>query len=235
MSHVILIRHAQASLFRDDYDQLSEIGMEQSRRLGALWRKSGFFPDAIVTGPRRRQRQTAELALEVAGLKADQWEWPEFDEVRFDALLHPAWRPTGDASPEIWRRFAKLQQSTGPEARLRNFQWLAEEVASAWQTGRYLVPEAEAWEDFVARVRRGLQRLRHEFGRGKTVAVFTSAGPIAVALQQALECPPSVVLELLWQVRNASITELLQSDERMSMRQFNAIPHLAEPQLITFR
>lgn len=235
MSRLLLIRHAQASFHCEDYDQLSTTGLEQARRLGAFWRDSGFSPDVIVTGPRRRHRQTAALAIGIAKWTGRLLEWPEFDEVRLDALLNSAWQPTEDAPAEVREKYAELQRSHTGEGRMRSFQRLVEAVALAWMQGKYPLPDAESWQDFVFRVRRGLLQLRHEVGPGKTVAVFTSAGPIAVVLQQALQCPATVALDLLWQVRNASITELLQSDERITLRQFNAIPHLADPRLITFR
>ena len=38
MSMLHLVRHGQASFGADDYDKLSELGWQQSRRLGEYWR-----------------------------------------------------------------------------------------------------------------------------------------------------------------------------------------------------
>jgi broad specificity phosphatase PhoE len=235
MSRLLLVRHAQASFFAADYDQLSALGFEQARRLGQYWAALGQRLDALVTGPRRRQRQTAETVAEVLAAAPELWELPEFDEVRLDVIISSTWQPSRDVPAALHEKVAAYRQAAEPKEKLRAFQRLAEAVAVEWLHGRYVVPEAESWIEFSARVRRGLQKLRERTGRGKTVAVFTSAGPVAATLQHALHCPHAVALELVWQIRNASITELLFSDDRLSLAQFNGVPHLAEAGLITYR
>ena len=54
MSRLFMVRHAQASFGGPDYDQLSEVGEEQARRLGAHWVQQGMIFDQIFIGPRRR-------------------------------------------------------------------------------------------------------------------------------------------------------------------------------------
>ena len=58
MSTLTLVRHAQASLFADDYDQLSDVGRQQARLLGEFWACRGTDFDEVYCGPRARQRQT---------------------------------------------------------------------------------------------------------------------------------------------------------------------------------
>jgi broad specificity phosphatase PhoE len=70
---------------------------------------------------------------------------------------------------------------------------------------------------------------------GRRVAAFTSGGPIGVAVQIALNAPDRAGLEVNWRVRNCSLTEFLFSGERLSLDSFNAIPHLEDPALRTFR
>src|SRR5262245_57595753 len=65
MSVLTMVRHGQASFFADDYDQLTELGEQQSRLLGEYWVRHGVRFDAIYTGPRARQRRSAEIALAV--------------------------------------------------------------------------------------------------------------------------------------------------------------------------
>jgi broad specificity phosphatase PhoE len=59
MGVVLLVRHGQASFGADDYDVLSETGVEQSRRLGRVLAEQGLAPVAVVHGAMRRQRDTA--------------------------------------------------------------------------------------------------------------------------------------------------------------------------------
>ncbi|MDZ4123020.1 MAG: phosphoglycerate mutase family protein, partial [Hydrogenophaga sp.] len=50
MGTLYLVRHGQASFGADDYDQLSEMGQRQSRRLGEYWAERGVGFDAVITG-----------------------------------------------------------------------------------------------------------------------------------------------------------------------------------------
>ena len=59
MGLVLLVRHGQASFGADDYDVLSETGVEQSRFLGRALAAQGVAPRAVVHGAMRRQRDTA--------------------------------------------------------------------------------------------------------------------------------------------------------------------------------
>src|SRR5947209_16295625 len=75
MSSLTLVRHAQASFFADDYDQLSAIGQQQSRLLGEFWVRGGLHIDDVYAGPRQRHQQTAmavATVFEQAGLRFPQ-------------------------------------------------------------------------------------------------------------------------------------------------------------------
>ena len=62
VSVLTLVRHAQASFFPEDYDRLSPLGEQQARLLGEFWVRQGMRFDEVYSGPRLRQRQTAEMA-----------------------------------------------------------------------------------------------------------------------------------------------------------------------------
>jgi broad specificity phosphatase PhoE len=78
---VTLIRHGQAGS-RLAYDDLSEIGREQSRALGALFRERNVRFDAIVAGGLNRRRFTANEIVAAMGEPRDiviDERWSEFD------------------------------------------------------------------------------------------------------------------------------------------------------------
>ena len=58
MGTLTLIRHGQASFGAADYDQLSEIGQEQSRRLGAYLGHKNVHADVVYRGSLKRHAQT---------------------------------------------------------------------------------------------------------------------------------------------------------------------------------
>src|SRR5439155_26080458 len=62
MSVLTLVRHAQASFPAAEYDRLSEVGQTQASLLGEYWAGRRLLFDEVYTGPRTRQRHTAELA-----------------------------------------------------------------------------------------------------------------------------------------------------------------------------
>jgi broad specificity phosphatase PhoE len=71
-------------------------------------------------------------------------------------------------------------------------------------------------------------------GGNQKVVAFSSGGPVAAAMGLALNLDDEKTLELSWVVRNAAFNEFLFSPGRFSLMTFNAVPHLTNPQLLTF-
>jgi phosphohistidine phosphatase SixA len=95
-----LLRHADAGdrstwSGPDDERPLSDEGRAQADRLGAFLRASGFEPDSILTSPRTRARETAELVAEYLGRSVSICEplaeGPTLEEL--EALLSAAGDP----------------------------------------------------------------------------------------------------------------------------------------------
>ena len=71
MPVVLLVRHAQASFGKRNYDQLSELGYEQASRLGEALRDRLSSPRSLHVGEMVRHRQTAEGCLAALGAAPD--------------------------------------------------------------------------------------------------------------------------------------------------------------------
>lgn len=57
---LLIVRHAEAAPGEpDELRQLTAEGREHARALGERLRRDGFAPDAVVTSPLRRARETA--------------------------------------------------------------------------------------------------------------------------------------------------------------------------------
>ena len=67
MGALYLVRHGQASFGAADYDQLSELGARQCRRLGEHWQRRGMRFDAAFSGTLRRQRLSLAAIGEALG------------------------------------------------------------------------------------------------------------------------------------------------------------------------
>lgn len=239
MSVLTLVRHAQASFFADDYDELSPVGREQARLLGEFWVRWRTDFDEVYCGPRVRQRQTAEIAGSVCTRAGRRWPEPvvlaEFDEYDHGGML-------ARLAPDLSRQdpaFADLMETYRRErddsGRLRSFQRMFEALTLHWATAPGPVAGVETFPAFRDRVERGLRRVTGGTGSGRRVAAFTSGGFIGTSVRLALAAPDRTALEVNWRVRNCSLTEFVFTKGRLTLDGFNALPHLDDPALWTYR
>jgi len=105
----------------------------------------------------------------------------------------------------------------------------------AWVVGELDVPECETYADFHQRIRTAIHNLMAEHGRGQTIVVVTSAGPVAAAARTALELPPWPGMKLSLVIANSALVELRYRDTELTLTAFNRGPHLSEPAHWTYR
>lgn len=239
MSTLWLIRHAQASFLESDYDRLSELGHEQSRRLGAWFAEMGVELDRVVAGPRRRQAHTAELVVEAMrarGARAPDIELVEaLDEYRADEIFQAHLPELAREHAEVERLMAAMQASGDRKERGRAFDRVLQRVLGMWAEG---VIEASAIESFVAfrsRLEGALDLLADPAASGQQVAAFSSGGAIGALVASVLGAGPRTALELGFNLNNASVTEIVWSGARRSLRRFNLLSHLPDPAAWTHR
>jgi broad specificity phosphatase PhoE len=104
---------------------------------------------------------------------------------------------------------------------------------SSWVRGELVVPGVETWSQFRARARRGLEAVLAEAGQDQRIAVFTSTGPVAAALDLALGLEDETMMETSWQLRNTSVSEFLYASPSLTLSVFNSLPHLSTRDLMT--
>lgn len=228
MSRLIMIRHGQASFLSDDYDKLSTLGVEQAQQLGEYWRAQQMNFDAVFCGPRRRHRETADRArecLQVGHPWPEMSMLPELDEHHVDQLVAARGSQLSSHSPELFDRVEAFDHARTDAERHRRFQQLFEAAARLWIAGEEF--DIEPWDCFRARVNRVLDDIVRRVGHGQTVLVFTSVGPVTVAVQRAMLCSDQIALQTGWRLWNCSLTEFVFSGARFSLDCFNAMPHLS--------
>jgi len=235
MSSIVFVRHAQASLFESDYDQLSDRGRRQASELGRYLARHGHSFDEIYTGPRRRHRQTAELVVAPSDKAPAMIELAELDEHHVDQLTTHHLEKIGAEFPDILAHSADFRSSRDSAERQRSFGRLFEAVANLWVENRCPLFGIESWPEFYERVNDGIGKITAHGGRGRSVLVFTSAGTIVAALRRALSCPDEVALGLGWRIWNCSLTEFVFSGDRFSLDRFNVVPHLDDRRDWTYR
>jgi broad specificity phosphatase PhoE len=229
MRSVLLIRHGQASFRSADYDRLSEVGEEQSRRLGAWLAACGSEPDLVAAGPRQRHRHTAELCMAAAGVDRPLLQLQGLDELDHQELLARL-RPDLDG-PEAMHR--TLKQTPDP---FRAFQELFAAAVARWTGGVHDADYTQSWPRFREQVLETLQTLSAH--PAHTIWAFTSGGPIAVLANAAVDAPVAQTFKLSWPLVNTSMTRLRLGKSGASLATYNTWPHLErreDQHLVTLR
>ena len=231
MSTLLLVRHGQASLCTDNYDRLSDLGFSQAEALGKYWLERRVRPDGVYSGTLTRQRQTANKVGENFVNSGEAWpvlqENPGLNEYPAKEIIEslvPALR-TKDSSFD--RLVSEFEASNSHEEKYRHLHRLLEIVIARWVLDDYddvVVPLS--WTTFSERVRAALRDVMSSAGRGQTIAIFTSGGPVAISVQTILQAPDIKAAELNWRVHNCSVTRYTFSGERVSLDAFNDVSHL---------
>jgi broad specificity phosphatase PhoE len=239
MSRVILVRHAQASFLEPNYDKLCATGEVQARLLGEHWARRKVPFSRAWSGSRVRQMQTARMAKEA--YRRLGCEFPEvavmseFDEYPAEAVLKAGLPKLLERSQELRHLHQVFEQSKDAGERKKDFQRVFEMVIGKWVSGELVVDGVESWQGFCARVDRGIASIENGAAPAGDVVVFTSGGPIGVAMRRALNLSDTDTLQLSWMSRNASFSEFLTSGGRFTLSTFNAHPHLEDESLLTYR
>jgi broad specificity phosphatase PhoE len=238
MGRLFLVRHAQASFLSQNYDQLSALGETQARLLGEFWAQRHVVFDRVCTGPAHRHRQTAELVGEAYRKAECDFPSPavveEFDEFQGDAVLSQS-LPELLANNDRIRELHNTLQNSRAEAKRAAFQRLFQAVISLWVSGEIVPRGVEPWQDFCARVNRGLSKFLEKARKGEHAAIFTSGGPVSVAVQRALHLSALDALQIAWMPRNCSFSEFIFSGDRFTLSSFNSFPHLDGEPFLTYR
>lgn len=226
-ARIVLVRHGQASAISSDYDQLSELGREQSRLLRAHFERFGLAPDHVLVGPRRRHAQTHAEALLPAWQAPEHV--PELDEHHAVQLL-VALGPSLATRDDELGRLAREAFTTDSGSMRKSLTRVFAAVIPAWARGEVVHPDVEPFDAFRARIRRFVDRVRESEG---TTVAFTSGGAISAVIAEVHGLTSEQLLDVMWHLRNASITEIAVRDGRLSLVSMNATPHLTEPRLLT--
>lgn len=233
MSTLYLIRHGQAGFASPEYDILSPRGAEQMQHLGAYLAERRVAIDAIYSGPRRRQILSAQALVEAARQQgatiSDAQVLEDLDEFPFGEILQAA------VSQGIRADYVALREELGgdPLHHPRGFEQLFRLSVGRWVNAQVAGPES--FVDFVARIERGLTTIRSHEGRGRRIAVVTSAGVIAATARAALGLDGPTAMRLCLQLYNSSLSTFRYREDLLSLISLNCTPHLTSDALVTLR
>ena len=235
MSELVFVRHGQASFGAASYDALSERGFEQVRELAKHWLETGQSFQAIYSGTLRRQRETAFELLPAVERQVTPARMESLNEYNGDPLIHIYLRDHGRQEgirlPDAW-----------PIKDNKLFQSILESASGCWIRDELEPKDSdqgfEYWRDFKQRVYEAVDQIMEAHTNGSRVLVSTSGGVIATALQRVLGFSDQQAIATNWMVHNSSVTKVRYGGGRVSLTQFNSLPHLErrdKQHLITYR
>jgi broad specificity phosphatase PhoE len=233
VSTLTLIRHGQAAPFQRTDAALTPTGEAQAAKLAQFWLRNGVRFDEVHCGALARQVRTAQVVAECFRESGQSWpdapadrSWNEYDATGVIGHYVPA-----DA--RLAALAAEYEKACGGPDENRRFQHMFEAAMGCWLEGKQ-DDGVEPWSAFRDRVTSALRRIM-KGPASRRVAVFTSGGPIGFAVHYALQAPAQSFLDLNWRVRNCSVSEFVFDPRRFTLDYFNAIPHLDEAVLRTYR
>jgi broad specificity phosphatase PhoE len=236
MGILYFIRHGQASFGQKNYDRLSPAGIQQARILGEYLAGIRFIFHEAYCGQMERQQHTAREVM--ASFTSAGLAFPSpvmqtaFDE--YDAFT--VWK---NQTVKMIQEKALLPDDIAQtRTDKRKFQQLFERVMMRWISGNHDAPGNIRWKDFVDRVLEGITALTTRHGSSQHIAIFTSGGPVSIAMQLALGLSDSKTMEISWQVMNASVSRFYFNSRGIFLAGFNDIAHLAikmDSSLLTYR
>lgn len=222
MSRILLVRHGQASFGAADYDNLSDLGHEQSRVLGAALAARGVTADVVVAGEMRRHAQTAAAVLDGAGWSSEvavDAGWNEFDHLQVLAVHDQPTTAEGESEKAAFQR------------------WF-EEATLRWTSGEHDEAYDESFAAFTSRVEAATVRLADALPSRGTAVVLTSGGPVAWACATLLADAPGGRTDLWLRLNPVSVntgtSTVVRGSRGTTLVSFNAHDHLS-PDLITYR
>ena len=239
MSRLFLIRHAQASFLSENYDQLSDHGIDQAKILGESLASNEFIFDKIYSGTLNRQQHTRQMVEEVYDAQKISFpkviEEDRFNEYPAEEIMTSLGKYLVENNDVAANLYKKCNDSTSEAERHLYFQKLFELILESWvNNDTKEVNLSISWKDWSNGVRNAIDDIQSQAKSGELIGVFTSGGPIGVSVQTVMDAPEIKAAELNWRVYNCSVTKFTFSAERFSLDQFNDVSYLS-PDILTYR
>ncbi len=212
MKTILLARHGQASLGEDNYDKLSELGIQQATILGQFYADNGRQVDKIFTGSMVRQLNTAKHFCKPyllgSGRSVPAQTFTELNEFDHEEVLFTFLGYKDKA--EFKAKFSE-EYKVSKRALLKMFQ----DSMTRWVSGEYEKDYQETWTQFSQRANDGLNKVIENTENNGVSLVFTSGGIIASTICRLLENennPQTNIVTWIDQLVNTGVTTILIDD-----------------------
>lgn len=237
MIKITMIRHGQASILSDNYDQLSDLGKEQAELLGEYLASNNIHFDRVIMGPLFRHQQTTEGIQK--GYLTRNMSFPEietmeaFREHQGPAVVRALAPKLVEEGDKRAIEIANMPMDTRND-KIRQHLRMFEYITKKWVTGIYddVASDYQTWAAFTDKVLNGINDIVAS-SKNQHIAVVSSGGPVSVLVGQVLGMSQEKIMEMNWMIENASFSEVHISSKRRSLRNFNCHNHITDPNKIT--
>ena len=210
MTIIHLVRHGQASFGKEDYDNLSEIGLKQAFLLGQYFKTLNLKFDKIFVGTLKRQIQTYKQMIKSYNTSIELESTPLLNEYDVKSVL---------------MGFVNGRSLTKDELHDKKIHFkLLRNAVTAWSENKISHNVNETWNEFDERAQKFLKIINK--GKSKSILVVSSGGTISMILKQILSLPSSQFVNFHFQIFNSSYSKIIISEFGMSLSLFNSIAHL---------
>lgn len=227
MTELILIRHGQANASGENYDELTELGHAQARKIGQWLKSAEYEFDYFVHGGLKRQKQTLDNIgeeFQSATLLADARIYPAFAEfdLKVFGVLAADMRHGRPDFAVVLKEWNKVRKEDSPDKGVV-FKNLMGLVLTEWVSRGEAFTEAESFPAFQKKVLSALEIPIKKPGRYLAV---TSGGPISMLTGHVLGLGLTQTLGLMRRIYNTSLHHFVLRDNKWELASFNTVPHL---------
>ena len=237
MTTLHVIRHGKAMAGAEQYDQLHDVGVAQSRLLGEHLRQERMHFDAIYCGPLTRQLDTLAHMRRAAGDVGQAWPeaviLPELSEAPIEMLARHCMTERLATDPKLAALVNELLSGKRSANDVAFFEAVLAHVVGLWIRAEVSFPGLESAPEFGHRVRRALDLILQSGAKGGHVAVVTSNGVIgwfAGYAQREVEPERECLFRRLF---NASVSRFSAQGDRFELSAWNDVDHIADGALRT--
>ena len=240
MTELILVRHGQADSAGDNYDQLTDAGHDQARRVGEWLVLNGYQFTRSLHGGLKRQQQTLEAiggAFTAAGVAFPALEihsgFAEFDLKVWGVIAGQLRHGRPDFS-ELLKQWNRARHENSPN-KGDIFKQLTGLILKEWVGQGESFSEAESFPAFKRRVLSAMEihsslatgsEQQEKLRESQNYLAVTSGGPISLITGEVLGLDLGRTLGLMRRVYNTSIHQFVRTEAQWNLVAFNSVPHL---------
>lgn len=230
---IYVVRHGQADSLGKNYDQLTDLGFLQARRVGEYFRRMRIEFDFVACGTLNRQRQTLESITSplqeegyctpdpsvIAGL--NEFEGKMWKEMAIAiAQTDPDYR-------QLLDRYNHLQQSGHPDCR-NYFMPIIQRILREWVGGGHR--DIHPFEDYHTAVTSSIAEIPEE---ASSILLVTSSTPVAILAGHSLRLPWQDYIPLMRVISNTSLSVYHKEAQEITPVTINSYPHIQDPDELT--